>query len=161
MALAWLAAGPGAQPQQPLDLRATYTKTEHLVPMCDGVRLFTIVFAPRDQSQPYPIMLHRTPYGSLPYDPDSYRASLGPSPAFAKEGFTFAYQDVRGEFRSEGEFVAMRPIRPDPRGPTETDESTDTYTTRSAGSSSTCPTTTDASANGASRTRARIGSGEG
>jgi putative CocE/NonD family hydrolase len=111
------------------DLRATYVKSEHQVAMRDGVKLFTIVYTPKDTSTTYPIMLHRTPYGSPPYGPDAYRATLGPSPEFAKAGYIFAYQDVRGKFRSEGEFVVMRPIVPAPRPAGATDESTDTYDT--------------------------------
>src|SRR5262245_50191359 len=123
----WTVPQPAAQ--APFDIRANYVKAEHLVPMRDGVKLFTIVYTPKDQSQRYPFMLHRTPYGSPPYGPDQYRASLGPSAAFAREGFIFVYQDVRGKFRSEGEFVVMRPIKPEPRKPTDADESTDTYDT--------------------------------
>ena len=66
-------------PQSPFDLRANYTKTEHQVAMRDGVKLFTIVHAPKDQSRRHPFMLHRTPYGSPPYGADTFRASLGPS----------------------------------------------------------------------------------
>jgi len=120
---------PRLDAQGAADIRAAYTKTEHMVPMRDGAHLFTIVYAPRNQSQRYPFMLHRTPYGSPPYGPDQYRASLGPSADFVKEGFIFVYQDVRGKFRSEGEFVVMRPIAPEPRSPRTTDESTDTYDT--------------------------------
>jgi putative CocE/NonD family hydrolase len=115
--------------QAPFDIRANYVKAEHMVPMRDGMKLFTIVYTPKDQSQRYPFILHRTPYGSPPYGADQYRQSLGPSAAFAREGFIFVYQDVRGKFRSEGEFVVMRPIKPEPRNPTDTDESTDTYDT--------------------------------
>ena len=101
------------------EIRANYVKSEHMVPMRDGVKLFTIVYAPKDAAAPYPFMLHRTPYGSPPYGPDAYRASLGPSPAFAAEKFIFVYQDVRGKFRSEGEFVVMRPILPQPKPATK------------------------------------------
>ena len=111
------------------DIRAAYTKTEQMIPMRDGVKLFTIIYAPKDTSVPYPFMLHRTPYSSPPYGPDAYRASLGPSAAFAAEKFIFVYQDVRGKFRSEGDFVVMRPLQPAPKGPRATDESTDTYDT--------------------------------
>ena len=94
----WIAASPAAQ--APFDIRASYTKTEHMIPMRDGVKLFTIVYAPKDQSQTYPFMLHRTPYGSPPYGAGhvSRRRSVR-RPAFAKEGFIFVYQDVRGKFR--------------------------------------------------------------
>jgi putative CocE/NonD family hydrolase len=100
-----------------------------MVPMRDGVKLFTIVYTPKDASTTYPFMLHRTPYGSPPYGPDTYRGSLGPSAAFANEKFIFVYQDVRGKFRSEGEFVVMRPLVPQPKPRNATDESTDTYDT--------------------------------
>ena len=127
-----LAAGATARQAAQLpafDVRAHYTKSEHMVPMRDGVRLFTIVYTPKDLTTTYPFMLHRTPYGSPPYGADAYRATLGPSPAFGAEKFIFVYQDVRGKFRSEGEFVVMRPIVPAPKDPRATDESTDTYDT--------------------------------
>lgn len=124
-----LALGTALWGQEPFDIRANYTKSESMVPMRDGVRLFTIVYAPKDSSRKYPFLLHRTPYGSGPYGPDQYRRSLGPSVDFAKEGFIFVYQDVRGQFKSEGDFVVMRPIKPDKRNQADTDESSDVYDT--------------------------------
>ncbi|MCV4802735.1 CocE/NonD family hydrolase, partial [Escherichia coli] len=53
---------------------------------------------------------------------------LGPNPLFAREGYIFVYQDVRGRNMSEGEFVNVRPDIPNTK-PTEIDESTDTYDT--------------------------------
>jgi putative CocE/NonD family hydrolase len=125
-----LLCGPAAPAApQGFDVRAHYTKSEHMVPMRDGVHLFTIVYAPKETAHPYPIMLFRTPYSIAPYGPENYRSSLGPSEYFARDGFIFVYQDVRGKFKSEGEFEVMKPIRPDPKGPSDTDESTDTYDT--------------------------------
>jgi uncharacterized protein len=109
-------------------LRARYTKHEFEIPMRDGVTLFTIVYAPVDTSRAVPILMTRSPYGSAPYGPDVYRASLGPSPAYADAGYIFVYQDVRGRYRSGGEFVEMRPHQPAP-GPRDVDESSDTYDT--------------------------------
>jgi putative CocE/NonD family hydrolase len=133
VAAVWASVAVGAsmasQAPTAQDIRAQYVKTEHMIPMRDGVKLFTIVYAPRDTATAYPFMLHRTPYSSPPYGPDNYRASLGPSPAFAAEKFIFVYQDVRGKFRSEGDFVVMRPLVPQPKPPKATDESTDTYDT--------------------------------
>ena len=77
-------------------VRARYTKHEFLIPMRDGVRLFTVVYTPKDTSQPYPFLLTRTPYSVAPYGVDNYRASLGPSEQFEREGFIFVYQDARG-----------------------------------------------------------------
>jgi len=81
--------------QNPLEVRSTYTKMEYAIPMRDGVKLFTSVYAPKDTSVPYPILLTRTPYSLEPYGPDAYPRSLGPSAAFAQEGYIFVYQDVR------------------------------------------------------------------
>ncbi len=110
------------------DLRARYTKQEVEIPMRDGVKLFTVIYAPADASRAVPILMQRSPYGNPPYGPDAYRTSLGPTPAYAAAGYIFVYQDVRGRFRSGGEFVEMRPHQAAP-GPADVDESTDTYDT--------------------------------
>ena len=124
------APSPAPSPPPPaLDVRATYTKYEHMVPMRDGVRLFTQVYVPKDQSQAYPVLLNRTPYSVAPYGADVYRTSLGPSDQLARDGYIFVYQDVRGRVMSEGEFVNMRPHNPAKRGPADIDESTDTWDT--------------------------------
>src|SRR5690349_19891004 len=88
-----------------------------------------IVYAPKDTSRKYPILLARTPYGVGPYDKEKLRGTLGPNPHFVKEGYIFVYQDVRGRFMSEGEFEDMRPHRDKRNGPSDIDESTDTYDT--------------------------------
>ncbi|NLV30915.1 MAG: CocE/NonD family hydrolase [Acidobacteria bacterium] len=105
-----------------------YDKREVRIPMRDGRRLFTAVYAPRDASRPYPILLQRTPYGVAPYGADAYPQSLGPSDELARDGFIFAYQDVRGSMMSEGDFVHMRPLGTARRG-NGTDESTDAWDT--------------------------------
>ena len=64
-----------------------------------------------------------------PYGVDQYRDDLGPSPLFGKDGYIFVYQDVRGRWMSEGEFVNMRPHNPAKKAPKDIDESTDTYDT--------------------------------
>jgi putative CocE/NonD family hydrolase len=97
--------------------------------MRDGVRLFTAVYVPKDASQAYPILLLRTPYTVSPYGADNYSQHPANLEKFAKEGFIFAYQDVRGRIKSEGEFVNARPYIPMKRGPKDVDESTDAYDT--------------------------------
>ncbi|MDB4875337.1 MAG: cocE 2 [Gemmatimonadetes bacterium] len=109
-------------------LRQHYAKTEYQIPMRDGKRLFTAVYTPRDTTRRYPIMLSRTPYSAGPYGPDAYPRALGPSPRFADAGFIFVYQDVRGRFMSEADFVHMTPWR-GMAGAAAVDESTDTYDT--------------------------------
>lgn len=116
-------------PAQNEAVRAHYTKYEFLIPMRDGARLFTAVYAPKDTSQPYPFLLTRTPYSIAPYGVDNYRAQLGPSEQFDREGFIYVFQDARGRYMSEGEFQQVRPHIPDKRGPEDIDESADTYDT--------------------------------
>ena len=110
-------------------VKAHYTKYEYRIAMRDGKRLFTSVYVPKDTSQSYPILMTRTPYSVKPYGVDQYPDKLGPTPRFSKEGFIFVYQDVRGRWMSEGDFVNMRPHRTDKSGPHDIDESTDTWDT--------------------------------
>jgi uncharacterized protein len=122
-------------PQQPdvkkqLDYtRSHYTKYEFRIPMRDGIKLFTAVYVPKDAAQSYPIIMQRTPYSVAPYGIDNYRPVVGPSEVAEKEAFIFAYQDVRGRYLSEGIFVDVPPHKVTFSGPTDADESTDTYDT--------------------------------
>lgn len=109
-------------------IKANYTKREISIPVRDGVKLFTAIYEPKDRSQKYPILLNRTPYTVAPYGPENFRTQLGPNALFAREGYIFVYQDVRGRWMSEGEFVDVRPDI-DNVNPTDIDESTDTYDT--------------------------------
>ena len=97
--------------------------------MRDGTKLFTSVYVPKDRSTTYPIMLIRTPYSVAPYGVDQYRPTLGPSEHFMNDGFIVVYQDVRGRYMSEGEWMEVRPHNPAKKGPTDIDESTDTWDT--------------------------------
>ena len=118
---------PSAQttaPQPAFNVREHYAKSETMIPMRDGIKLFTIVYAPKDQSRKYPFLITRTAYGIQPYGLDNYRNTVGPNNDFAREGYIVVYQDCRGEFRSEGEFIHHRPIV---KG--QVNESTDTYDT--------------------------------
>jgi putative CocE/NonD family hydrolase len=110
-------------------VRANYTKYEYQIPMRDGKKLFTAVYAPKDTSQKYPILFIRTPYSVGPYGADSYPGTVGPSDKYGKEGFIFVHQDVRGRYMSEGEFVDVRPYRAVKKGPNDIDETSDTYDT--------------------------------
>jgi uncharacterized protein len=120
----------------PLALRAQgrawisqhYTKTEALVPMRDGVRLFTAIYTPKEAGR-YPLLLKRTPYGVAPYGQSSFPDGLGPFPRFAEEGFIFVYQDVRGRHLSQGSFVNMTPHKTTKTSPADIDESSDTFDT--------------------------------
>ncbi|WNG38834.1 CocE/NonD family hydrolase [Archangium violaceum] len=138
VALAGPARAQAAKPQQPTAeseraeyIRSHYTKFEYRIPMRDGTKLFTAVYVPNDASpgKRYPVLLTRTPYTVAPYGLDRYARRLGPNERYEKDGFIFAFQDVRGQHMSEGEFVNMRPHRAKKSGPKDIDESTDTYDT--------------------------------
>jgi uncharacterized protein len=115
--------------EQSFDIKANYTKSEQMVSMRDGVKLFTAVYAPKDASQKYPILLNRTPYSCAPYGADAYKENIGPSALFAKEGYIVVYQDVRGAWMSEETYANMRPQNDHKSKPSDVDESSDTYDT--------------------------------
>lgn len=112
-------------------IKANYTKYEFRIPMRDGVRLFTAVYAPKDSPEKYPLLMTRTPYSVAPYGIDNYPSRLGPgsSELFIREKFIFVAQDVRGRNRSEGTFVHVRPFIPSKQSPQDVDEASDTYDT--------------------------------
>jgi len=105
-------------------IKNNYEKNEYRVTMRDGITLFTSVYAPKDTSEFYPILMMRTPYSCAPYgegfrDIEEY---------LLKEKFIFVFQDVRGKFLSEGKYENMRPVKSD-KDPNAVDEVTDTYDT--------------------------------
>ena len=114
--------------QDSVYIRENYTKIERRIPMRDGVKLFTSIYIPKDRSRKYPLMLNRTPYSVAPYGEGKLKTFIGSSPLFIREGFIFVYQDVRGRYMSEGEFLDVRPHNPRKKGK-EIDESSDTYDT--------------------------------
>jgi uncharacterized protein len=101
-----------------------FDRREAMVPMRDGVRLHTLIFTPKNQSGDLPIIFARTPYG-IAGSAGVFTTSYA---ELAEEGFIFVFQDIRGRFGSEGQFVMLRPPR-DRRDPNAIDESTDTYDT--------------------------------
>lgn len=105
-----------------------YTKYEYRIPMRDGVRLFTRVYVPKDDSQTWPIVLTRTPYALKPYGADNYQDPVGSFRTLARDKFILATQDVRGRYSSEGEYMHVRPFKPN-KGPKDTDENSDAWDT--------------------------------
>src|ERR1700728_3144852 len=101
------------------DTGSVFTKTDALIPMRDGARLHTVIFAPRGAREPLPILLERTPYGAR----DDERGLRERYWHLIADGYIFAFQDIRGRFKSEGQFVMVRPVR-DKRDPKAIDEST-------------------------------------
>jgi hypothetical protein len=105
-----------------------YTKYEHRIPMRDGVRLFTRVYVPKDDSQPWPIIITRTPYALKPYGAGNYNDVSGSFRVLAGDKNILVTQDVRGRYGSEGTYVHVRPFNPN-KGPKDTDENSDAYDT--------------------------------
>jgi len=102
-----------------------YKKTEVMIPMRDGVKLFTTIFTPVNASRPVPFLIQRTPYSATREDDFNildytYTANM------AREGYIFVIQDVRGKYKSEGSMQIHQPlIHAVQKG--AVDESTDTY----------------------------------
>jgi putative CocE/NonD family hydrolase len=106
-----------------------YIKIERMIPMRDGIKLFTAIYLPKDNSQKYPVLMQRTPYSCAPYGETNFRRRLGPNPLFVSEKYIYVYQDVRGRHMSEGEFQEMTPAIDAKHDNNDIDESSDTYDT--------------------------------
>src|SRR6185503_5768456 len=114
--------GQSAQQQ----VRVPFTRTEAMITMRDGVRLHTVILTPQTQTESLPIMIDRTPYGVNEWTSDLVNDAY--KELVADGGYIFVFQDIRGKFGSEGQFVMVRPPR-DKRDAKSSDESTDTYDT--------------------------------
>jgi putative CocE/NonD family hydrolase len=110
-------------------VKDNYVKTEHLITMRDGVKLYTAVYTPRESNGRYPILMQRTPYSCRPYGKDNYREKLGPNVILMNEKYIFVYQDARGRYKSEGDFREMTPAIAQKKSNQDVDESSDTYDT--------------------------------
>ncbi len=130
-----LTANIVAQTQVSLDsayIRDHFTKREVLIPMRDGIRLFTTIYTPKDQSQKYPFLVRRTPYSCSPYGSEAFITGFQ-NMSLVRAGYILVFQDVRGRYMSEGTFVDIRPFNPasdpSPKGKKQVDEASDTYDT--------------------------------
>jgi uncharacterized protein len=109
-----------------------YVKRDVMVPMRDGMRLFTVIVSPKG-ARNAPIILTRTPYDAASRagrtNTRSMRTTLPlADDIFAGGGYIRVYQDVRGKYGSEGEYVMTRPLR-GPLNESAVDHSTDAYDT--------------------------------
>lgn len=106
-----------------------YTKKEYSISMRDGVKLFTTVYAPKDNSEKHPFLMTRTPYSCAPYGEDKYQPRLWNFHwrEYLKEGYILVFQDVRGRWMSEGVFMDVRPFNPNKKTKKDIDEASDTY----------------------------------
>ena len=102
-----------------------YQRTEVMIPMRDGVKLHAVLLKPADIAAPLPFLIQRTPYG---VDGTTRASFFWSRPELARDGYIYVDEDIRGRYKSEGEFVMSRPLA-DHHDPKAVDESTDTYDT--------------------------------
>ncbi|HEY3782960.1 MAG TPA: CocE/NonD family hydrolase [Fimbriimonadaceae bacterium] len=105
-----------------------YNKVEYRIPMRDGIHLYCAVYVPKTADGHSPILMQRSPYGSGPYGADKFRPFPG-SHKFIENKYVFAFEDVRGKYESDGQFMDVRPEDGAKEHPNDIDESTDTYDT--------------------------------
>ena len=114
-------------------LKATYTKREVMIPMRDGIKLYTAVYEPKNNEKRHPILMHRSPYSCAPYGTEHFdRYMKGALDNYVSRNYIIVFQDIRGRYKSEGEFVQIRPLNKNKKGPKDKkniDEATDTYDT--------------------------------
>jgi putative CocE/NonD family hydrolase len=109
-----------------------FDKREVMIPMRDGVKLKTFILVPK-AAHGVPMLLTRTPYnagGRIDRFPSPKLASVVPQmdDTAVAAGYVIVFQDVRGKYGSEGDYVMTRPLR-GPLNPTDTDHATDCYDT--------------------------------
>jgi uncharacterized protein len=102
-----------------------YDRKEVMITMRDGIKLHTVIFTPKNQTEALPFLLERTPYGVNEYpSPEKFSYIKD----MADDGYIFVFQDIRGRYLSEGKFEMQRFNR-NKKDPKAIDESTDTYDT--------------------------------
>jgi predicted acyl esterase len=106
---------------------ADYERRELMIPMRDGVKLFTVVVMKKG-TKDGPILLTRTPYnaaGATSRNPSQQITEILPvsDKEFVEDGYIRVYQDVRGIHKSEGDYVMNRPLK-GPLNPSATDHAT-------------------------------------
>ena len=108
-------------------LKQKYDKQEVYITMRDGIRLFTSIYTPKNNSVTHPILLNRTPYDIEPGGKGSYNYFVQLYSRYTDDEYIMVFQDVRGKYMSEGEFEDIRPVIPEKKSKKDIDESTDTW----------------------------------
>ena len=126
LALVLTGAALGDEPLREAHQRDDFVVREEMVPMRDGVSLYTVILTPKSANGPLPILLERTPYDATGIIGGRSTNLLGITmgPKFLGDGYIYVAQDIRGRFKSEGAYAMYRV----PRGEfntSETDETTD------------------------------------
>ncbi len=129
LCIVFLLSSSPALAQQKADIQFTeiFDKRAVMISMRDGIKLHTEIYAPKNSSEALPILLERSPYGISAPD-KGYSHYLNRYVDMIPDGYIFVFQDIRGRYGSEGQFLMNRPIH-DPSDAKGVDESTDTYDT--------------------------------
>src|SRR3989454_431012 len=109
-----------------------YVKRDVMIPMRDGVKLHTVIVVPKG-ARNAPMIMTRTPYNATrrtERTQSTHMLAILPEgdEVFAADGYIRVFQDVRGKYGSEGEYVMTRPLR-GPLNASMVDHSTDAYDT--------------------------------
>ena len=91
----------------------TYVKKTYMIPMRDGIKLFTVVLSPQECKRKLPVLMQRTPYNAEYSDMEDSTLNVGSfgwMQSMAEEGYIFVYQDIRGKYKSEGKMQIHLPI---------------------------------------------------
>ncbi|HPH91924.1 MAG TPA: CocE/NonD family hydrolase [Ferruginibacter sp.] len=118
-----------AQERSTFRIKDFYNKMDTLIPMRDGVKLYTVIYTPKNDSALYPVLMERTPYSVSPYGSNNFGYQPAPNTDLLREGYILVLQDVRGRFMSEGKNLEVTPHIANKKSSKEVDESSDTYDT--------------------------------
>lgn len=110
-------------------VKENFIKTDTTITMRDGIKLYTVIYEPKDNSEKYPFLMERTPYSAGPYGNSNYPNRIGPDTNLMKEKYIFIYQDVRGRYMSEGTNLEVTPFLVNKKNKKDVDESSDTFDT--------------------------------
>jgi len=106
-----------------------FTKIDTMITMRDGIKLYTVIYVPKDNTEKYPFLMERTPYSAGPYGDQNYPNRIGPDTNLLKEKYIFVNQDVRGRYMSEGTNLEVTPHIAKKKSSKDVDESSDTFDT--------------------------------
>ncbi len=112
---------------KPNFVKENYNKIDTNIVMRDGIKLKTIIYIPKDETEKYPFLIERTPYSAGPYGDTTFANRIGPNKNLMNEKYIFVYQDVRGRYMSEGVNLEVTPHIANKKTNKDVDESSDTH----------------------------------
>ena len=108
-------------------VKENFIKIDTNIVMRDGIKLKTIIYIPKDETEKYPFLIERTPYSAGPYGDTAFANRIGPNTNLMQDKYIFVYQDVRGRYMSEGINLEVTPYLSIKKNSKDVDENSDTY----------------------------------